>query len=99
MARARRGEELTINFLDGSITQGNLAGKYQAEEFLRCLENVRAKALMETLLGFEKDWEDCQYQRPILHHGVCKEHTIEMEIFFGQPEEAVSFYLISLVVA
>lgn len=48
---------------------------------------------------FEEDWGDCQYLQPILHHGVCKEHTVELEIFSGQPEEAVPFYLMSLVVA
>lgn len=48
--------------------------------------------------NFQEDWGDCLYLEPVLHHGECKVHRIEIEIM-EDAEGATPFYLLSLVIA
>lgn len=47
--------------------------------------------------NFEEDWGDSAQIAVILHHGVKKKHIIEIEIVDDQLNEAVPFYLMSLI--
>lgn len=59
--------------------------------------------------NFEEDWGDCLYLEPILHHGVWKIHTVEIEIAENEiaqnetagneTEEVTPFYITALIVA
>ena len=49
--------------------------------------------------NFEEDWGDCAQLIPVLHHGKKMKHRIEIEILDDQLEEAVPFYLMSLILA
>lgn len=49
--------------------------------------------------NFEEDWGDCQYLQPVLHHGKRKRHRIEICILQDGAKEAVSFYLMGIIVA
>lgn len=49
--------------------------------------------------NFEEDWGDCQYLQPVLHHGERKRHRIEICILQDGAKEAVSFYLMGIIVA
>lgn len=68
---------------------------------------LRAKAVLDgdtshawILDGnFEEDWGDCAYITMMLHHGERKKHRIEIEILDDGLDEAVPFYLMSLILA
>ena len=68
---------------------------------------LRAKLVLdgdranEVLLdaNFDKDWGDCLYLEPILHHGENKTHRVEIEILPDNNKDATPFYLMSLIVA
>lgn len=68
---------------------------------------LRAKAVLDHDVShawildgkFDEDWGDSAQITMILHHGEKKKHTIEIEILDDQLEEAVPFYLMSLIVA
>ncbi len=47
--------------------------------------------------NFDETWGECLWLERILHHGVRKEHTIEIEMQEG--EGLTPFYLMSLIVA
>jgi len=49
--------------------------------------------------NFSEDWGDCLYLCPILHHGVRKVHTVEIEITGTDPGDLVPFYLLSIITA
>lgn len=49
--------------------------------------------------NFDEDWGDCLYLQPILHHGECKNHTVELTILPSGAENATEFYLLSLIIA
>lgn len=49
--------------------------------------------------NFEEDWGDSAQIAVILHHGEKRKHRIEIEVLEGQPEGAVPFYLMSLILA
>lgn len=46
---------------------------------------------------FEEDWGDSAQIAVILHHGETKKHSVEIEVVDGQPDGAVPFYLMSLI--
>ena len=68
---------------------------------------LRAKAVLDgdashawILDGnFEEEWGDCAYITMLLHHGERKKHRIELEILDDELDEAVPFYLMSLILA
>lgn len=49
--------------------------------------------------NFEEDWGDCLYLETVLHHGMEKRHTVEIEVMEDTTEKASPFYLMSLIVA
>ncbi|MCI9079436.1 MAG: SGNH/GDSL hydrolase family protein [Lachnospiraceae bacterium] len=49
--------------------------------------------------NFEENWGDCLYLETVLHHGVWKKHSVEIEIVQAHVEDKVPFYLLSLIVA
>lgn len=49
--------------------------------------------------NFQETWGDCLYLERILHHGVKKIHTVEIEIIQADEEIKSSFYLLSLITA
>ncbi|MFP3155370.1 SGNH/GDSL hydrolase family protein [Lachnospiraceae bacterium ZAX-1] len=49
--------------------------------------------------NFEETWGDCLYLGDILHQGVSKTHTVEIEIIQATMEDKVPFYLTALIVA
>lgn len=50
--------------------------------------------------NFDEDWGDCLALEPVLHHGECKEHMVEITILDSQENTDITpFYLLSLIVA
>lgn len=49
--------------------------------------------------SFEEDWGDCLYLESVLHHGEHRKHTVELEVMDDGIKGAVSFYLLSLIIA
>ncbi len=72
-----------------------------------CRPALRAKLTLDGDPGqmwildgnFEEDWGDSAQILPILHHGERKKHRIEIEIVDDHLQDAVPFYLLSLILA
>lgn len=47
--------------------------------------------------NFQEDWGDCLYIDTILKHGQRKTHTVEIEIQESHADDAVPFYLVSVI--
>lgn len=47
--------------------------------------------------NFEEDWGDCLYIDTIMRHGEPGEHTVEIRIITAHEEDAVPFYLVSVI--
>lgn len=48
--------------------------------------------------NFDKDWGDCLYLEPVLHHGERCSHFVEIEILEDKAEDATPFYFLSLLI-
>ena len=49
--------------------------------------------------NFNEDWGDCLALQPILHHGECGTHTVELTILPCEAKNPTAFYLLSLITA
>ena len=49
--------------------------------------------------NFDEDWGDCLSLAPVLHHGECKSHTVEITILPTDAADATPFYLMALITA
>lgn len=48
--------------------------------------------------NFDEDWGDCQYLQVLMHHGERGKHLVEVEVLPLAEEDAVSFYLMGVIV-
>jgi len=47
--------------------------------------------------NFQEDWGDCLYLETVLSHGEQRVHKVEIEIVETHPNDAVPFYLVSVI--
>lgn len=47
--------------------------------------------------NFAEDWGDCLYIDTVLYHGEMRRHKVEITISQAHPDDAVPFYLVSVI--
>lgn len=94
---SRKGDKITFKMTCTGIAIQYRKSVKQPAPIAKVVIDGREEDAVLLDANFQEDWGDCLYIDTVMRHGELKEHQVEISVVEAHENDAVPFYLVSVI--